>query len=59
MRGIFDNPYDMVDRIKIFFATNKFSNEKLKIFEKKLNRTFNYDEISHSNHFRGNKGVND
>ena len=59
LRGIFDNPYDMVDRIKIFFATNKFSNEKLKIFEKKLNRTFNYDEISHSNHFRGNKGVND
>ena len=39
--------------------TNKFSDEKLKIFEKKLNRTFNYDEISHSNHFRGNKGVND
>ena len=59
LRGIFDNPYDMVDRIKIFFATNKFSNEKLKIFEKKLNRTFDYNEISRSNHFRGNKGVND
>ena len=59
LRGIFEGGYDAMERIKIFFATNKFSNEKLKIFEKKLNRTFDYNEISRSIHFRGNKGVND
>ena len=60
MRGVFERvTYNMDERIAIFFATNRFSNEKLKIFEKKLNRTFDYDAISRSPHFRGNKGVND
>ena len=52
-------PYNIEERVKIFFATNRFSNEKLKIFDKRFNRTFNYDDISKWPHFRGNKGVND
>ena len=28
------------DRIKLFFTHNKFSKEKLKLFEEKFNRSF-------------------
>ena len=40
-------------RVKLFFEYNKFSEEKLKVFEKKFNRTFN--PIGDRSTFRGNK----
>ena len=33
---------DVNDRVKAFFYRNRFSKEKLEIFEKKFNRTINY-----------------
>ena len=33
--------YQPEERVKLFFEHNKFSQEKLKVFEKKFNRTFN------------------
>ena len=34
-------PYDSIEgRVKLFFVHNKFTKEKLKVFEDKLNRTF-------------------
>ena len=35
--------YDYDERLQIFFRINKFSKKKLKIFEEKFNRTFNYN----------------
>ena len=32
------------ERVKLFFTHNKFSEEKIKIFEKKFNRTFNLNK---------------
>ena len=40
-------------RVKLFFEYNKFSEEKLKVFEKKFNRSFN--PIGDRSTFRGNK----
>ena len=39
-------PFDVNDRINKFFELNKFSEEKLKIFEQKFNRKFNVDKFS-------------
>ena len=39
-------PFDVNDRINKFFELNKFSEEKLKIFEQKFNRKFNVDRFS-------------
>ena len=40
-RGLTQNvPYNITDRIKYFFEINDFTEEKLKIFEKAFNRTF-------------------
>ena len=41
------------DRVKLFFMYNKFSQEKLDVFEKKFNKKFN--PILDSKNFRGNK----
>ena len=45
--------YDPAERVQCFFSHNRFSEEKLKVFEKKFNRTFN--PIANRNDFRGNK----
>ena len=39
-RGFLNVPYNITDRIKYFFEINDFSEEKLKMFEKAFNRTF-------------------
>ena len=39
-------PFDVNDRINKFFELNKFSEEKLKIFEQKFKRKFNVDRFS-------------
>ena len=39
-------PFDVNDRINKFFELNKFSEEKLKIFEQKFNRKFNVDRFT-------------
>ena len=44
---------DVNERVLKFFEINKFSEEKLKIFENKFNRTWNYNEISNRPGFRG------
>ena len=41
------------ERVKLFFKDNKFSKEKLNIFEKKFNKSFN--PIANRESFRGNK----
>ena len=41
------------ERVKLFFEDNKFSKEKLNIFEKKFNKSFN--PIANRESFRGNK----
>ena len=33
-------PYNMNERVKLFFKYNKFTEEKMKVFEKQLNKTF-------------------
>jgi len=43
--------YDPAERVQCFFSHNRFSEEKLKVFESKFNRTFN--PISNRNDFRG------
>ena len=39
-------PFDVNDRINKFFELNKFSEEKLKIFEQKFKRKFNVDRFT-------------
>ena len=39
------NPHDVNDRINKFFELNKFSEEKLKIFENKFSGKFNADRF--------------
>ena len=48
-------PHNVKDRVLMFFTLNKFTDEKLKILEKTLGRTFSYEEISHKSGFRGKK----
>ena len=47
--------YKLDERIIGFFKLNKFSYEKLKLFEKKFNRTFDVKRIFRTIGFRGNK----
>ena len=44
--------FNYEERVQIFFKHNKFSEEKLKFFEKKFNRTFNVKKSAPG--FRGN-----
>ena len=54
IRGTNTNlPYDLPERVQYFFSVNRFSEEKLKIFENKFNRTFN--PFANRNNFRGFK----
>ena len=45
--------YNINERVQLFFSRNKFSEEKLKVFESKFNRSFN--SISYRNLFKGDK----
>ena len=45
-------PYNINERVKTFFKYNKFTEEKMKVFEKKLNKTFNRNGYREG--FRGN-----
>ena len=45
--------YDPAERVQCFFLHNRFSEEKLKVFENKFNRTFN--PIINRNDFRGDE----
>ena len=47
-----NSPYDISERVKRFFKYNKFTEEKMKVFEKKLNKTFNRNGYREG--FRGN-----
>ena len=46
--------YNEQERVEVFFKLNKFSYEKLKVFEKMLNRTFYINKIFPENNFRRN-----
>ena len=48
-------PYNKEERVQMFFRVNKFSYEKLKVFEKILNMSINVNKIFHYQGFRGNK----
>ena len=54
LRGLTRNrALNKEDRVKLFFTFNKFSQEKLKVFENKFNRSFN--RIISKKLLRGNK----
>ena len=56
--GIRKIEYNIEEAIEKFFKLNKFSYEKLRVFEKMLNRTFDANKIFHTYNFRGNKSLN-
>ena len=49
--------YNKQERIETFFRLNKFSYEKLKVFEKMLNRTFYVNKNIGENNFRRNVNI--